>query len=243
MNTIRIAVCDDSAVEMEDLTRQLQRYADEKNYQFEIRHFSSGREFLEKYKPIYQIIFLDIRISDTAGDKLAEKIRRKDKDVPIIFTSAYLDAVFRGYELGVQSYLRKPVRYQDVADALDRSLHLLNYKTNAFFWENGRESSVKIYYSRLEYIETELLASGTSLHYDGRTIVSCRKLKEFETLLRDPSFFRCNNSYIVNLYFADEIVLSGRRYEIVLRSGEKIPMSRGKKEECMKRIISLHGHL
>ncbi|MBS6397478.1 MAG: response regulator transcription factor [Clostridiales bacterium] len=241
MNKMRIAVCDDSQRDLQILENHLLRYADEKHYEFAITRFCSGREFLDKYQPVYHMIFLDIRLEDLSGDRLAECIREEDREVPVVFVSSFPDAVYRGYELNIQNYVKKPLSYSSVAKEVERAIKTLRYLKEDFFWEEGMEESLKIYYSRLEYIETDTHSHGTCLHYDGRMILSRRKLKDYENLLKDPCFYRCNYSYIVNLRLVEQIIPCDKRYELMLSTGEKIPMSRGNKGECMKRMMAVWG--
>ena len=52
-------------------------------------------------------------------------------------------------------------------------------------------------------------------------------------------FFRCNNSYIVNLNYVASIVPEGDRYNIRLTTGEVIPLSRSRYHEIRDRLDRL----
>lgn len=238
METAKVAVCDDIIADIESLAKYLQEYAEKRRMELILSTFTDGQEFLQRYRPVYDVIFLDIRMFCISGDIIAEKIRQWDKEVPIIFISSYMDAVFRGYELHIQNYLRKPVSYETLSKEMDRALSSLFYLKSAYFWEEGAAETIKVYHNKLEYIETGIRC--TILHYDNRMIESHRKLKTYEALLNESDFYRCNNSYIVNLRFIERIVSCGKRYDIELLTGARIPLSRGNKEECMERLISVY---
>ena len=85
-----------------------------------------------------------------------------------------------------------------------------------------------MYYRKLRYIETgrrQLI-----FHYDGEEIFHLGTLLDFEKELSSKTFFRCNNSYLVNVTYIEEILPDAHRYKIRLVTGEEFPLSRSKKK-------------
>lgn len=237
MNSIRIAICDDSEEDLKDLCEKLELYGKNRKCEVVVKTFYSGTEFIEKFQPIYDVIFLDVRVPDITGDILADKIRKIDCQIPVIFISAYMDAIFKGYKLNIQAYIKKPASYQEIGREIDEAIEKKSFMTGDFFLEDLKDNIYKIYYSKLVYIETD--GRGCRLHYNGDIIVSKRKIGEYEKILDDKGFYRCNNSYIINLKLIENIQRSHKRYDVVMVTGEKIPMSRINKDECMKRILKI----
>jgi len=56
-------------------------------------------------------------------------------------------------------------------------------------------------------------------------------LKEFELKLDPREFFRCHKGYIVRLDLIEEIVHSGRTFELLLSTGDRILLSREKEKQ------------
>lgn len=235
MKDIKIAICDDCIEDIKDLCEKLERYGETRKCKVVIKSFCRGAEFIEKFQPIYDVIFLDIRIPDIAGDVLADKIRNVDRQIPVVFISSYLDAVFKGYKLNIQTYIRKPASYRIIEREMDEALEKQASMQGSFFLDELWRNTYKIYYSKLAYVETN--GRGSLLHYNGDAVVSGKRIGEYEKILESNGFYRCHNSYIVNLRFIEQIQSIYNRYELVLLTGERIPMSRGNKKECIKRML------
>ena len=58
----RIAIVEDDAAVREQLAGYVQRYTRQYGTQFEVTMFTDGVEILEDYRPVYDIIFLDVEM-------------------------------------------------------------------------------------------------------------------------------------------------------------------------------------
>ena len=81
----RIAIVEDEAAVQEQLTGYVQRYTRQYGTPFEVSVFGSGVEILEDYRPVYDIIFLDVEMPHLDGMETARRIRALDSDVLLIF--------------------------------------------------------------------------------------------------------------------------------------------------------------
>jgi len=63
-------------------------------------------------------------------------------------------------------------------------------------------------------------------------------LQTFEDILSQDGFFRSHKGYIVNLEYVKEILPSGRTYEIILNSGDKVLLSR-KREKILRHMFKI----
>lgn len=75
----------------------------------------------------------------------------------------------------------------------------------------------------------------TFVTVDNRKVTSSNNIGSYLDL--STNFIRVHNSYIVNIDYIQS-VLKGENWEIVLIGGEKIPVSRRKKEELLKNLAS-----
>lgn len=95
-----------------DLSNLIKTYLEKESYQ--VTQFFHGRDTLEylehKSEPV-NLWILDIMLGDeVSGYDIIKKIREKDQNVPVIFTSARdqdLDKII-GLELGSDDYITKP---------------------------------------------------------------------------------------------------------------------------------------
>ena len=96
----RIAVCDDEK-NVRDKIRDLIL---EWNSEIEIKVFSSGEDLLENYLS-YDAVFLDIDMQGMNGIDTGKSIRLIDRDVRIVYVTAYRDYVEGGFGVHAFQYL------------------------------------------------------------------------------------------------------------------------------------------
>ncbi len=70
-----------------------------------------GEAYDRLYAETYDIIISDIMMPGINGFEFAEAVRATDKNIPILFMTARddLDAKQRGYRLGIDDYMVKPI--------------------------------------------------------------------------------------------------------------------------------------
>ena len=90
---------------------------------FEVDGFTDPRRALEQFKPdYYDFIISDIKMPHMTGFQLVRKIREHDTKARIYFLSAFdiyakeAESVFP--TLGSKAFIKKPVRYEELATIL-----------------------------------------------------------------------------------------------------------------------------
>ena len=73
---------------------------------------------------------------------------------------------------------------------------------------------------------------------DGKKVTICKKLKEVEKTLSSDYFVRVHHSYIINLLHATKFSKRDG-WQVMLRNGSAIAVSRSKREKLMERIHTL----
>lgn len=96
----RIAIVEDEAAVREQLTGYVQRYTRQYGTPFEVSAFASGVEILEEYRPVYDIIFLDVEMPHLDGMETARRIRALDSDVLLILLPTWRSMPSRGMRWG-----------------------------------------------------------------------------------------------------------------------------------------------
>lgn len=241
MKEITVGICEDTPADSNLLLQYLKRAANDLKLTFIIRTFESGREFLDKYSPDYDMIFLDVQLPDMSGDDIAAAIRQHDEHVYLVFVSKYNNYISIGYKHEARNYLLKPLQYSHIQDEINRFLKYGPMLQQEYLWINDKQNTQKIYFSNLRYIETEDRA--VILHYENKIIRHSCGITSFMQQLPAHSFFRCNQSYIVNLKFADYIVPDINRFSIHLVTGETIPLSRDRKKDFLLELQKAGEHI
>lgn len=84
---------------------------------YEIEHYSNGKSAFEAFNcKDFDICLLDIMMPEMNGFDLAEKIRDKNSEIPIIFTSAKAlkEDRIKGLKIGADDYLVKPFSIEEL---------------------------------------------------------------------------------------------------------------------------------
>jgi FixJ family two-component response regulator len=104
------------------------------------RLYGSAGEFLESELPAMpSCLLLDVRLPGTNGLDLQDSLRQRGIEFPVILMTGYGDVQMsvRGMKAGALDFLTKPLRHQDVLDAIgvavarDRERRVASQKIDA----------------------------------------------------------------------------------------------------------------
>ncbi len=209
MSILRIAVCDDVAIERDMLCELLQKW-DKKSI---IYKFSSGEELLYS-KEGFDLVFLDILMCGITGMETARRLHERDCNIPIVFLTSSSDFAVESYEVNAFDYIVKPLQQKRLQTVWER--FRLQYKEPVkFFVFSNCGKAVKLPYDQIEYLESD--RHYVTIHIaDGTTLRSQGRLDDFEKQLDDIRFLRCHQSFLINLSLTkamdDEFIMcSGKR--------------------------------
>jgi DNA-binding response OmpR family regulator len=198
---------------------------------YEVIHESDGGKALQKFsneKP--DVCVLDIMLPNKDGFTIADEIREKDTQVPIIFLSAKSQPsdVVNGFKLGGNDYIRKPfsieeliVRIENVLKTKEEPIPDQEEVNIGQYTFNIKRQTLNSQYEqrKLSYRESELLR----LLYENRDKIVERS--EILTLLwGSDSFFNSRNldvyvtkirNYLKNDPSREIITIKGIGYRFV----------------------------
>lgn len=181
--------------------------------------------FINSEKP--DLVFLDIQMPDLKGTDLASAL---ESGPMIIFTTAYKEYAFEGFELDAVAYLHKPVSYARFLKAASKAQNLqgiilereedIQFKVqDNFFFVKIDLQYRKIYYHDILYFEG--LKDYIKMYVKGEKfpLVFHATLKSLVERL-PVQFMRIHRSFIVNL---DQIETVERNH--LIYGNERIPIS------------------
>ena len=115
---MRIAIVDDDTQMCEQLRTLLNEFLGDSS---EISDYRSGEEFLSAWETAdFDLIILDIFMDKLTGVDVARKIRKRDSNVKIVFSTTSNEFASESYEVNACYYLRKPFGRDKVKVMLDR---------------------------------------------------------------------------------------------------------------------------
>jgi DNA-binding LytR/AlgR family response regulator len=195
---------------------------------------TSGKEALEKAEiNEYQVVFLDIDMPGMNGMELAHILTKKHEQLSLVFATAHPGYALEAFELYSVDYILKPYDEERIKKTVKR----LADKTGLSQSEPAipiktKEQMFFLKPFHILYVETR--GNESIVMTINRNYVTREDIHTLDERLQPYNFFRCHRSYLVNLKHIKEIIPSGRTYQIILDTADKIPLSR--KHEKLLRI-------
>lgn len=198
---MKIAVCDDEK-EIRDLLAEkvgrLYPLAD-------LLLFKSGEELLLTDKEA-DILLLDIQMSGKNGVETAGELRKKNKDVIIIFVTALDDFVFQAFDVGAFHYLVKPFDDKKFEEVLGNAVKEIEerqkredfrQKKRSFMVQTGGKH---VTVDPAEIIYAEVYDRKVILHTTREDIEYYGKMKDLQEKAGED-FYRPHRAYLVNFNY------------------------------------------
>lgn len=216
---IRIAIVDDEPAASGQLQSFVQRYAQEHSLAVSCKEFSDGLAFLRDYQPVYDIVFLDIKMPLLNGFEVSKALYELDKNVCIIFVTNMAQYAVKGYEVDAVYFAIKPVTYFNISVALTKALNRIHTRAEKELLLNNGESIVRLRVSDVEYVEMD--KHYAVYHTSSGEFRERAKMEQLEEKLGAFGFSRCNSGCLVNLKHIQRMNQS----EVILKSA-KLPIAR-----------------
>ena len=232
--TIQCIIVDDEPVAREILENHLSRVDT-------IEVVGSCKSAVEAFNlinaQIVDLIFLDINMPEISGLSFARSI---NKNIKVIFTTAYREYAVDGFNLQAVDYLLKPISFERLLQAINKyrnentliAVHdpvEITPEKSDFFFVRADRKMIKICFSDILYVES--LSDYIKIHLRDKTVVTRETISNIEAKLPQQDFFRTHRSYIVSIQhidsFTNEYINIGRKV---------IPISRSYKKEVLENL-------
>ena len=231
---ITCIIVDDEPIAREILENHLQKIAI-------INIVATCKNAIEAFNVInsnkVDVIFLDINMPEISGLSFARSI---NKNIKIIFTTAYREYAVDGFDLKAVDYLLKPISFERLLQAVnkfldetisiesDENIELSNDKSDFIFVRSDRKM-IKINFSEVNYIES--LGDYLKIHLSNKTIITRETITSIEAKLPKKKFLRIHRSFIVSINKIESFT-----NEFVEINNKAIPISRSYKNDVKFRL-------
>ena len=207
-----------------------------------IHQFDTARAALTYFKNHEaDVLFLDIEMPEMNGIELLKALPHP----PItVFTTAYRDYAFEGFELGVIDFLLKPISYPRFLLAMEKIRDFLALKDqNANIEENPAEAPlgsvfvksgvqrIKLNFDEVTHIQG--LKDYAIIYTNTGKIVLKGSIKFMHDIFPKNRFLRVHKSFIVAVSRITRI----ERNRLVV-NGNQIPIGRNYKEEVEQVLLN-----
>lgn len=236
---MKIAIVEDLADERKSLHSLILAYFNSYQKRYfvtpEIFEFKNGETFLENYRPgTYDIVFLDIYMSQLTGIDVAAKIAALDIQCNIIFITTSTEHIIEGYDVNAVGYILKPLanHIPSLYKAINRVMDKLNLD-QASITIPTKLGNLPILYRNIVYLDC--LTRSLLLHTVSDTLRVTSIYKDFsKILLADNRFLECYRNLVVNMDFIEVVWENNFK----LKTGEQIPISRRKKVTVIEQYMT-----
>lgn len=192
---MRIAVCDDDTLMLEQILKYVKAYFDKVCVKCpEIACFSDGEALLSD-KGEKDILFLDIEMPGINDIYVGNELKRKHKNIIIFVVTSYPEYLDDAMRFQVFRYLSKPLDVQRFFRNMKDAMNLYNAIT------------VKVPVETRQGVHTLLASSIIMVEAFGRKVIVHSTIRDFESvhnmqyfleLLPKNCFFQTHRSFIVN---------------------------------------------
>ena len=231
---IRIAIVEDDKKTRLCLQRFLEKYEKESGHKFTICIFEDGIDIVNDYRPIYDVILMDIQMKKMDGMTAAREIRKTDSEVILVFITNMVQYAVNGYAVNAIDYILKPLNYFTFAEHMTRIENHLENKLKNYLILNTNGGILKIDTNEIYYMES--LGHYIHIHKKKEVISVLETMKNMEQALSGSGFFRCNNGYLVNLAYVEKV----DKYTALVGNDE-IQISRPRKKIFMEALTDYLG--
>jgi two-component system LytT family response regulator len=244
---IKSLIIDDEQNCIDSLAFDLRKYFPQVEIIETCKSPKQGLIAIRKQKP--DLVFLDVQMPWMNGFEMLEML--EEINFVIIFTTAYDQFAAKAFRLSAIDYLLKPIDLNDLKEAIKKATEKIAQKSGGANIDNllhninnpeakqrvafaGREGYEFIEIGTIVYAQAEGAYTHVFLNNKRKLIIS-KTLSDIEEMLPANQFQRIHHSTLVNLNHVTHLYKTDGGY-LVLDSGEKLAVSKSKKEDLMERL-------
>lgn len=192
---MKIAIVDDEKHWQESISKELRGFNIGQNLDIDI--YESGEQYLERDIQ-YDISFIDIDMPGMDGFDTIREARKKHSEQIYIILTSHAEMSRKGYIVNAFRYIDKS-KMEELEEAIE-SARILLRRDEKITIKVAEYETCEVTLRNIIYVETE--KHYILIHLHKGQIKCINTMQEMEDMLPDKWFFRCHNSFIVNL---DEI--------------------------------------
>jgi DNA-binding LytR/AlgR family response regulator len=233
---MQIAICDDEPEQARGIKRMVESWAKAEEVPISVNLFGSAESFLFSWpEEHFDLALLDIQMKEMSGLQLAERIRKSDSVMSIVFLTGLTQFMLHGYDVNALHYLVKPVSPAKLSAVLDKAHALCVARKRDFIVAEGADGAdCSVPLLSVSYISMD--AHYADIRADGGAYRLRATANELEREL-PPYFSRCYRSIIVNMHRVEFI----RGDTLGVSGGETLPVSRKYRKSVHEAFISVNG--
>lgn len=222
---IKIGICDDDK-NFRTLLAEAIRREDSESFIYE---YSTGETLIQDEENDLDLLFLDIQLPGISGNKASEIMKKKNKDLILVFVSGIYLATPESFCVQPYRYLLKQSNPSEIQRELGTILtYTKEQKGKKYFIAEDDGMYQKIDIDEILYFsiirrgcEIHILQNGT-----GKILRTRKRIQEIEEELRREYFCRIHKSFLVNPRYITEV----KKSEIKMDNNEILSVSKARRK-------------
>ncbi len=216
METIRIAICDDTPEDIQELKELIHNNRPDLK---RIETYTDARSLLTAIERgiLYDLIFLDVYMDGLEGTQAGRAIRRLLPESEIVFVTISREHAVQAFELEALHYLVKPAVPSQIDEIFSRFEHRKK-ETSCLEIHVGKEIFT-LKTDRIHYMQSQ--NSGTDIYMDSGVLHSNEKTSLMGEQV-SLSFLNIRRGMYVNMNYIQQMDTDS----CLLKNGERVLLSR-----------------
>lgn len=217
---MKIAICDDSNEFAYQLRDRLEFICAKQDWAMEATVYSSPDALLSADLSDVQVLFMDIDMPERNGIDTARIIREHNKELILVFVTAFIEYAREGYHVDAYRYLLKQKLDSELLPTMEDIREKIRASSETIVIEQKSGTSV-VQVKHIMYLEGTAYRK-VLFHMDnGHIIEAAGKLSDYEQRLEGKGFLRLQRSFIANMAQISKI----SSYLVTLKDGTSLKAS------------------
>ncbi|MFM7682169.1 MAG: LytR/AlgR family response regulator transcription factor [Bacteroidota bacterium] len=245
----KILIIDDEKPTREFIRRMLESFKLNAAIFIDGENVESGIKAIEEIQP--DLVLLDIQMPDGNGFDVLRRVQYKKFEV--IFITAFQEFAIQAIKFSALDYILKPIDMEELQSSVIRAIDAIHEKADesqfAVLQNNIQPNQKrKLVLKTLESIHVvdidNIIRCEADKNYtsffiaDGKRILVSKTLKDYDTMLADHSFFRAQQSHLININFIERYDKQDGGY-VIMKDGASVPLSPAKKDQFFQLLENL----
>lgn len=220
---MKIAICEDEEIFSARLTSLIRSYFENIDYNCEICVFTDAPPDSEQF----DLIFLDIALTESDGMSVASSLREKGVNSPIIFVTSLESRAVEGYSVSAFDFVVKSSMDERIPSVLDRFMK--TFEDNIVLSSKDK-GTVKINLSDILYIEPD--GRGSAVYTNDECFKSTEPVSHICKKLNN-GFVEAYKSLFVRISEIKRVDSD----TLTLINGRTLPVSRRNRKSVLSAVI------
>lgn len=226
---MKIAICDDEQIYIDNIAEHLNIFSAENNIDFEKSIFTNSADILAS-DIRFDIAVLDVEMDNINGIKLGSELRKRNPHIILIYVTAYRKYLDDALNLNAVRFFEKPLDPQrfyrglhDAVKRIDNTSISFNLKDQEL---TERISAQDIIFVEIEKRKTKVVTRDKEYHSD-------HHISFWQDKLTSTIFISPHKSYIINFNY----VTAYERNYVILDERYKVNIARNKQADFYRKFM------